>query len=152
MGCIDNMPAGVKFSIISRAFRYEIDGLIKDYGLTAAQSSVLRELSRFEREGHKEVMQKELEERLHLGHPAVTETIKKLEAGGFVVCRKCDSDKRAKLITRTEKAIGVSDGIARIDADVYKHLTEGIPERDLERFDSILGKILTNAFKCREEV
>ena len=152
MGCIDNMPAGVKFSIISRAFRYEIDGLIKDYGLTAAQSSVLRELSRFEREGHKEVMQKELEERLHLGHPAVTETIKKLEAGGFVVCRKCDADKRAKLISRTDKALGVSDGIAKIDAEVYKHLTEGIPAADLERFDKVLGSILENAFKCREEV
>ena len=152
MGCIDNMPAGVKFAIISRAFRYEIDGLIKDYGLTAAQSSLLRELSRFEREGKSEVMQKDLEERLHLGHPAVTETIKKLEAGGFVVCRKCEADKRAKLISRTEKAYGVSDGIARIDAEVYKHLTDGIPKGDLERFDKVLGLILDNAFKCREEV
>ena len=82
----------------------------------------------------------------------MTETIKKLEAGGFVVCRKCDADKRAKLISRTDKALGVSDGIAKIDAEVYKHLTEGIPAADLERFDKVLGSILENAFKCREEV
>ena len=74
-----NMPMGVKFAVIHRAFRREMDALLREKDVTGAQFGALRALDYLERERGGEISQHDLEEISRSTHPTMTEILKKLE-------------------------------------------------------------------------
>ena len=82
--CKHPMPKGLRFAILQKTIRRQMDEYVRETGLTGTQVGVLGELGRLERESAGEVTQKALEAAAHVTHPTMTELLKKLEKKGFV--------------------------------------------------------------------
>ncbi len=55
------MPIGLRFSLLHRSFKKQLDERLKEKELTGVQFGVLGQLDRLERSGQEEVYQKDLE-------------------------------------------------------------------------------------------
>ena len=82
--CKRSVPKGLRFAILQKTIRRQMDEYVRETGLTGTQVGVLGELGRLERESADEVTQKALEAAAHVTHPTMTELLKKLEKKGFV--------------------------------------------------------------------
>ena len=148
VGRREDMPVGVKFSIISRAFKSRIDDLMRDYGLTSVQAGVILALNRFERCGKTdEVNQKDLEQAMGLTHQTMTEIIKKLEANGFVKCSQSTKDKRSKSIKTTDKVGEIHKNMDKTDNMVLEEMCKGIGDDKKKELISMLDVMLDNIFE-----
>ena len=144
---IENMPYGARFSILSKAFRREMDENLREYGLTAVQGAVLGAINAFEKEGITDISQRFLEREIHNTHASLTEILRKLEAGGFILMVRNDSDKRSKSIKTTDKAHELFSKIDESDRKIYEEVREGISDEEMADFWTVYGKILSNS--CR---
>ena len=75
------LPIGLRFSLLHRSFKKQLDEQLKEKELTGVQFGVLGQLGRLERSGQGEVYQKDLELATHVTHPTMTEIVKRLEKG-----------------------------------------------------------------------
>lgn len=150
MGRREDMPVGVKFSIISRAFKSRIDDLMRDYGLTSVQAGVLFALYKFENcDKTKEVNQKDLEQAMGLTHQTMTEIIKKLEANGFIECAQSTKDKRSKSIKTTAKVGEIHKNMDKTDNVVLEEMCKGMSEDKKKELILMLDAMLDNI--CKKE-
>lgn len=146
----EDMPVGVKFSIVARAFKARIDDLMRDYGLTSVQAGVLFALYKCESCGKgKEVNQKDLEQAMGLTHQTMTEIIKKLEANGFIECAQSTKDKRSKSIKTTDKALEIHKNMDNTDNMVLEEMCKGISEDKKKELIETLDAMLDNI--CEKE-
>ena len=76
--CKRSVPKGLRFAILQKTIRRQMDEYVRETGLTGTQVGVLGELGRLERESAGEVTQKALEAAAHVTHPTMTELLKKL--------------------------------------------------------------------------
>ncbi len=141
-----DLPLGVRFSIISRCFKHELDERIRSFGLTCVQFGVLNELARLERSGAAEINQRDLEQLVHVTHPTMTEIIKRLEKGGFILCRRSEHDRRSKCICSTELTRKLFHELKAADSAVFARLCRGLDERQMADLIGITDVILSNAF------
>ena len=72
-------PRGVRFSILHRAMKKQIDDYMSGEGLTGVQLFVLCELRKLEKSETREINQRDLENVSHVSHPTMTEILKRLE-------------------------------------------------------------------------
>jgi len=140
----NDMPIGMKFAIVHRAFRREIDTLLSQRDITGAQMGVLGELRRLEEKCEGEINQRELERASHLTHPTMTEIIKKLEQKGYVACRTDSEDRRRKLICSTPKAVELRRDMNAMDMKVLEKMARGIDGDDLETTRRVINAMLEN--------
>ena len=94
--CKRSVPRGLRFAILQKTIRRQMDEYVRETGLTGTQVGVLGELGRLERESAGEVTQKALEAAAHVTHPTMTELLKKLEKKGFVTCRPSERTTAAR--------------------------------------------------------
>jgi DNA-binding MarR family transcriptional regulator len=84
----------------------------------------------------------ELARRANMSPQAMGELVDELEQLGYVVRRPDPTDRRAKLITLTEKGQAcIAAGIATIDG-IEQHLTDRLGERGHEQLRSLLTRLL----------
>lgn len=141
----EDMPVGLKFSIVGRTFKSRIDDLVRDSGLTSVQAGVLMALYKFESCGEdREVIQKDLEQAVGLTHQTMTEIIKKLEMNGFIECAQSTKDKRSKSIKTTAKARAIHENMGKTDEKVFKEMCEGISEDKQAELIATLDAMLDN--------
>ena len=143
-------PLGMRFSIIHRFFRRQLDQRLKEQDLTGVQFGVLGALGRLESSGVSEVNQRDLENASHVTHPTMTEILKRLEKKGFIACRQSEADRRYKCICATEKTQALHKEIHEVDDSVFRQLCQGLSEEQIETFTSITDVMLANALKCKE--
>lgn len=144
----EDMPIGVKFSIVGREFKTRIDEMMRDSGLTSVQAGVLLALYKLENCGEgKEVNQKNLEQAMGLTHQTMTEIVKKLEANGFIEVAQSMKDKRSKSIKTTEKSRAIHDNFARTDNKVFAEMCKGISEDKQKELIKTLDAMLDNIFE-----
>ena len=94
------MPIGIRFSLLHRSFKRQLDERLKEKELTGVQFGVLGQLGRLERTKQGEIFQKDLEAISHVTHPTMTEILKRLEKQGFISCHPGTKDRIfAKLCT-----------------------------------------------------
>ena len=98
-----NIPYGVRFAQLHRAFRRQMDESVKEFDLTGVQFGVLAQLGRLRRKGEKNINQTMLENAAHVTHATMTELLKKLEKKGFITISADESDRRSKRIMETKK-------------------------------------------------
>lgn len=138
------MPFGLKISIISRAFRKQLDEKAAALGLTSVQLRVLGSISRLEAAGEQEIHQKDLERIEHVTHPAMTRLLQRLESKGFVRCLPSSQDRRYKRITCTEKSAGIHEMILQQDQEVLAALCADFTPAQKKALQQLADMLLQN--------
>lgn len=144
------LPKGLRFAILQKTIRLQMDDYVRDLGLTGTQFGVLGALSRLEYEGSGEVTQKALEDAAHVTHPTMTELLKKIEKKGFVTCRTSSVDRRCKVIASTEKARALHQAIGEFDERVFAELCRGVSAEEVDALLRITDVMLENARKMND--
>lgn len=139
------MPIGVKFAVIHRAFRRELDALLREKDLTSAQLGVLRALDHLEHERSGEISQRELEQISHTAHPTMTELLKKLEKKSFIETRPSEIDRRCKAIRQTDRARELRGEMSRVDEKAFEKICAGLDAAQRASLESMLDVLLQNA-------
>lgn len=148
-----NMPMGLRFSLLHRAFRKQMDERLQAQGLTGVQFGVLGQLRRLQQAGQPEINQRDLETATHVTHPTMTEIVKRLEKQGFVACAPSERDRRFKSIRPTEKAEALQQELDEMDGSIFRELGEGLNAEEVAALRSITEKMLHNLFSrcCKQE-
>ena len=145
-----SVPRGLRFAILQKTIRRQMDEYVRGTGLTGTQVGVLGELGRLERESAGEVTQKALEAAAHVTHPTMTELLKKLESKGFITCRPSEVDRRCKAVVSTGKARALHQAIGEFDERVFTALCRGLSEGEIAEFLRITDVMLENAQKIND--
>ena len=145
------IPMGVRFSIIARAFRTELDRRLIEQELTGVQLAVLRLLVRMENEGAEEINQRRLEQANCVTHPTMTEIIKRLDKKGYITCTPGKTDKRVKSIRSTEKTKCLNAMIERTDREVAELLSQGLSDEQKRQLIEITDIMVKNAAQRQSE-
>ena len=145
----ENMPMGVRFSIISRAFKKQIDSFMAEEDLTGVQFGVLTQLNRlsFEKDY---VNQRDLELALNVTHPTMTEILKKLEKKDYITTSPAPEDKRRKNIFATAKTDGLLSSLNEIDNSAFKELSRGLTSEQITLLEEMTDIMLGNILACPE--
>ena len=138
-------PRGVRFSILHRAMKKQIDDYMSSEELTGVQLFVLCELRKLEKSEAREINQRDLERATHLSHPTLNEIIKRLEAKGFVSCRVSTRDRRSKCIVSAPMAGEVFRCMDSLDRTVFDELCRGLSAEQISEFLKITDTMLKNA-------
>lgn len=146
MNC--EMPMGLRFSIVSRAFKKQTDELLKEQDMTGVQLGVLDQLCQLEMNGVSEIRQRDLEEAAHMSHPTMTEILKRLERKELVEMHPGANDRRCKLIRSTPKAEELHSKLGEVDRAVFEMLRTGLDSSQLETLMTALDIMIGNAAKC----
>lgn len=146
-----DLPYGMRFSILGRTFKRQLDERLLEKDLTGVQLGVLKELEQLEASGAAEVNQRDLEKASHVTHPTMTEILKRLERKGFVCCCQSSLDRRHKRISSTEKSMQLRQELSCMDEAILEELSRGLSRQQLETLWEILDVMLDNAFNiCRK--
>ena len=146
-----DLPYGMRFSILGRTFKRQLDQRLLEKDLTGVQLGVLKELEQLEASGAAEVNQRDLEKASHVTHPTMTEILKRLERKGFVCCCQSSLDRRHKRISSTEKSMQLRQELSCMDEAILEELSRGLSRQQLETLWEILDVMLDNAFNiCRK--
>ena len=140
----NEMPLGLRFSIIGRSFKQQLDELLREKELTGVQFGVLAQLGRLEHDGSGSITQRDLENASHVTHPTMTEILKRLEKKGFILCRPGESDRRCKLILSTEKSAALIDELRSADERVFASLTAGLSADEVAELFRLTDVMLKN--------
>lgn len=106
----ESRSIGKWISVIYRKFQVDINKVLKDFDLNSSQYIFLIELYKNEK-----VNQDYLVKTLHIDKSATARAIKQLELNGYVIREKNSDDKRAYVVSLTDKA-------RAIESDLYKLL------------------------------
>ncbi len=143
----EKCPYSLLFKQLSIAFENNLQREAAQYGLTAAQASILIYLSNID---HR-VNQRELESYFHLSNPTVTGLMKRMEAKGFIRREVSQADGRAKYILLTEKAMEISSEVQQNLAKMEQKVVQGMTAEESEQFHALLMQALKNIYVCREK-
>lgn len=143
-----DMPLGAKFAVIHRAFRRELDKLLRQKDLTGAQFGALRAIEKLERE-RGELSQRDVEECCRSAHPTMTEILKKLEKKGFIEVSPSEKDRRRKQIRRTDKARELDRATFRADEQTFEKFAAGLDGAQRAALEGMLDVLIGNV--CGED-
>ena len=147
----NNIPLGLRFSLLHRSFKKQMDRMLAEMDLTGVQFGVLGCLIRREREGLEETSQKDLEEAFRMSHATMTDLIQRLEKKGFLTCQRSSRDRRFKRIQATEKAYGLEQAVKEVENDSFRWLSRGLTEQQVQELIAITDVMLRNACEdCTE--
>lgn len=90
------------------------------------------------------ISQKELAKRMEISPAAVTVTLKKLEAQGFIERAQSEDDSRVNNITVTENGREIINKTGAIFDEVDEKTFAGFSEEELEEFLSYLRRVSSN--------
>ena len=143
----DTPSRGVRFSVLNRAMKKQVDEYISSEGLTGVQMFVLGALRRLELSETREINQRDLENISHVSHPTMTDILKRLEKKGYVICRRSEQDRRYKCISSADKALGLSRRLADADDLAFDNLCRGLSPEQVEQLICITDVMVENALK-----
>lgn len=147
----ENPPVGLRFSLLARAIRKQIDDALREDGLTGVQLFVLCELRRLEEAGQAEVNQKDLEQICRVTHPTMTEILQRLEKKGYLTCVRSAKDRRHKKISSTEQTLGLRKRMDEADRRAFAALCEGLSEAETETLLRLTDHLVQNACTTLEK-
>ncbi len=95
--------------------------------------------------------QEELARELCVNKSTVARNLNLLEDKGYIERRPLPSDKRQFSVYPTEKMLAVLPEVRAVSGEWMTLLSEGIPEAELEVFNSVLERMEDRARKLTEE-
>lgn len=126
---------------VSRIRRTVMDLLMRPYGITRSQWSVLSTLSRAGNDG---MMQVDLARLMEVGKVTVGGLIDRLEASGHVERRADANDRRAKRVFITEQGFDVIGLMIELAATMNRRILEGVSDPDREVCEDVLLRVKQN--------
>ncbi len=151
MNTINEMPMGLRFSLLHRVFRQQMDKQLSQHDLTGVQFCVIAQLRKLEDQGKTDISQRDLENASRVTHPTMTEIIKRLEKKGFIECRPRPGDRRYKIISSTSMATQLGEDMKKTENEVMNWLSRDLSSEELDSFLTILDKLLCTALSCQEK-
>ncbi len=143
--CKRSVPRGLRFAILQKTIRRQMDEYVRETGLTGTQVGVLGELGRLERESAGEVTQKALEAAAHVTHPTMTELLKSWRKRALSPAAPAKRTTAAKVVSATERAHELHHAIGVFDDRVFTALCRGLSEGEVAEFLRITDVMLENA-------
>lgn len=140
-----NIPYGVRFAQLHRAFRRQMDEAVKEFDLTGAQFGVLAQLGRLHRKGEENINQTMLENATRVTHATMTEILKKLQKKGFISISPAEHDRRSKRIVPTEKCALLREKVGQCDEAIFAELCQTLSDEDISQLLRITDIMLKNA-------
>ena len=95
--------------------------------------------------------QEELARELCVNKSTVARNLNLLEDRGYIERRPLPSDKRQFSVYPTEKMLAILPEVRAVSGEWMTLLSEGIPEAELEVFNSVLERMEDRARKLTEE-
>lgn len=95
--------------------------------------------------------QEELAKELCLNKSTVARSLNSLEEKGYISRSALPNDKRQLSVYPTEKMLSVLPEVKNASVEWMKLLSEGIPENELEIFNSVLERMESRAREIVEE-
>ena len=95
--------------------------------------------------------QEELAKELCLNKSTVARTLTSLEEKGYIIRKPLPSDKRQFSVYPTEKMLTVLPEVKNVSIEWMTLLSEGIPQEELEIFDSVLERMQNRAREIIEK-
>ena len=137
------MPLRFGFLVhdVSRLRRTLFDQRMKPLGVTRSQWWVLGHLSRSKGEPMSQV---ELARLLDVGKAALGGLVDRLERTGYVTRLVSTEDRRVKQVALTAKGAKFLAVMEAIGRQLNAEITDGIDEKDLQRFESVLDQMKRN--------
>jgi DNA-binding MarR family transcriptional regulator len=123
------------------ALRRALEHTVKPFGFTGGQFDVLQMLMH-----EPELEHRDLQRRLAITSPTLTNVVDVLERNGHVVRRASDHDARAKTIVITDAARQVCYSQAFCDAGdaLVEKMFEGFTPQERQTFSKLLGRVQSN--------
>ena len=127
---------------VGLAWRRQLDGELREYGLTDARWRpilLLGTLTDAGREPH--VRQNELARLLVMDAPSLARLLEILEADGAVRRREDPPDRRGKLVGLTPDGAALFPRVSGVNAALGKRLLRSIPPAELAACERVLSRI-----------
>ena len=118
----------------------EVDNNLRKYNLTIVQLLLLMYLKE---NRDKEVIQKDICERLSLKHSTVIEILKKLEDKGYIH----KETKYKSVLTITDEGLKVIDKVGAKKGFIEDKLLEGFTQDEIDKLSIQLDRIYENTIK-----
>lgn len=136
-----NLDDTFSFAIhdVARLLRWSFDRQSQDLGLTRAQWSVLAHLYRGDG-----LQQKSLARIMDIAPITLARQLDRLEAGDWIQRRDDPSDRRAKMVYLTAKAVPMIARLADLAELVRGQALKGVSAEEEAQFISILSRIREN--------
>lgn len=117
-----------------------LETTLKPYNITAGQWNLINQL-----DGAGELSQKELANLTHKEQATITRYLDTLERKGLVVRNKHKTDRRAHVVSTTDKAHDLIRDVLPLTAVTADRLIEGIDQQDIDTFVAVLASLKKNA-------
>ncbi len=129
--------AGFLANHMARLFAKGLAGRVEPLGLAPAQFMTLLEL--WDADG---LTQQELRLRLEVEQATMANTLNRMERDGLITRRAHKSDKRARLVYLTDKAMGLRDQALMAAAAQNASAMAGLTESEHQQLIALMQKVI----------
>lgn len=136
------------FRHIHNLFELDFNRQLKKIGLTVSQIEILRFLEKTEK---KEVHQKDIEQFLNLKNPTVTGLLQRMEEKGFIEITVSKTDKRARCVISTQKAMDNKKAMKRHHQEMERILVQGMTKEEIHELRRLLQMVWRNLQTCNKD-
>lgn len=130
---------GYEICIVARKIHQKLSLKFRDYDITPEQWVVLKELSNEDK-----ISQNEISLRVGKDKNNIKALIDKLEKKEYLIRQQDTNDKRAFLITLTDKAYLLIEELKDIDKAFNEEISQNLNQSELEQFKLLLDKFKKN--------
>ena len=133
---------------VSRIRRTVMDQVMRPYGITRSQWSVLSALSRGGNDG---MMQVDLARLMEVGKVTVGGLVDRLEASGHVERRADATDRRAKRVFITEQGYEVIRLMVAVSTKINRRILKGLTPAEVQTVEKALMQVKRNLKEFAQE-
>lgn len=130
---------GYEICIVARKIHQKLSLKFRDYDITPEQWVVLKELSNEDK-----ISQNEISLRVGKDKNNIKALIDKLEKKEYLIRQQDTNDKRAFLITLTDKGYLLIEELKDIDKAFNEEISQNLNQSDLEQLKLLLDKFKKN--------
>lgn len=123
-----------------RSITKSLETTLKPYDITPGQWNLINQLDRAG-----ELSQKELAQVTQKEQATITRYLDTLERKDLVVRKRHQSDRRAHVVSITDKARELIKTVMPLTVNTANRLIEGIKQEDLDKFVTVLANLKKNA-------
>ena len=130
-----------------RSARQIINENLHSLTLSSAEGNVLLDLWT---QSH-EMGQEQLVKQLDISKPVVSRAINSLEKKGYVTRQRDPTDKRARRVRLTDKALEIGPTVEQVYNHIYTLALRGISQEELDSFVNLFGRMSENFARVDKE-
>jgi len=125
---------------VLRTARQIINAELEPLNLSSAEGDILFHILA----GDSKFTQENLAESLDIGKAAISRAVNSLERKGYLARVRLSEDRRAYIVSPTDKAFSAGKEIKRIYNSLYMNAKKDITDEELESIESMLSRVSIN--------